>query len=150
MRTIRRAEYEELQAVSDLMCSVFKGPMKEDYSLEARESFLHEISLSSLQKRFFDTSVFYLACDDTEIEGVLELEQPAHIAFLFAAKQGEGIGKSLCEKIFENPKERFVTVGAFPKAAGFYEGLGFKKVGEENTSSHLPFVLMVRHRKTAG
>jgi GNAT superfamily N-acetyltransferase len=149
MRRIRTAEYEELQAVSDLMSRVFKGPMQEDYSVEARETFLHEISLSSLQKRFFDTSVFYLACDDAEIEGVLELEQPSHIAFLFALKQGQGIGKALCEKVFERTMQGFVTVGAFPKAAGFYEGLGFKKVSDENSSSHLPFVLMARHIDTA-
>jgi hypothetical protein len=145
MRTIRTAEYEELHAVSDLMSRVFNGPMQEDYTLEAREIFLHEISLSSLQKRFFDTSVFYLACDDAEIEGVLELEEPLHIAFLFALKQGEGIGQALCEEVFESSNEGFVTVGAFPKATGFYEGLGFKKIGEENSSSHLPFVLMARH-----
>jgi len=144
MRTIRTAEYEELQTVSDLMSRVFKGPMQEDYSVEARETFLHEISLSSLQKRFFDKSMFYLASDDAEIEGVLELEQPSHIAFLFALKQGQGIGKALCEKVFERTMQGFVTVGAFPKAEGFYERLGFNKVGEENMSSHLPFVLMLR------
>ena len=38
MRRIRTAEYEELQAVSDLMSRVFKGPMQEDYSVEARET----------------------------------------------------------------------------------------------------------------
>jgi hypothetical protein len=150
MRTIRTAEYEELQAVSSLMTRVFNGPMQKDYSPEAREVFLREISLSSLQKRFFDKSVFYLSCTDTEIEGVLELEQPSHIAFLFTLKQGEGIGKALCEKVFESPRQGFFTVGAFPKAAGFYEGLGFKKVGEENTSSHLPFVLMLRHIDAVG
>jgi GNAT superfamily N-acetyltransferase len=145
MRTIRTAEYEELQAVSDLMSSIFKGCMQEDYSVEAREIFLREISVSSLQKRFFDKSVFYLSCTDTEIEGVLELEQPSHIAFLFAAKQGEGIGKSLCDKVVEDCKEGFVTVGAFPGVTGFYERLGFTKVDVKNRSSHLPFVLMVRH-----
>ena len=79
----------------------------------------------------------------------MELEQPSHIAFLFALKQGQGIGKALCEKVFERTMQGFVTVGAFPKAAGFYEGLGFKKVSDENSSSHLPFVLMARHIDTA-
>ncbi len=144
MKEVLIAEYEQLGAVSDLMSAVFRRSMENTYGDEGRQVFLDEISLSSLQKRFFDQSTFYLCYQNDEIKGVLELENPSHIAFLFVAKEGEGTGTLLCTKLFEALKEGYVTVGAFSKAVSFYEGLGFKKVSEENSSDRMPFTLMAK------
>lgn len=144
MRDVQIAEYEQLESVSDLMSAVFHRSMENTYSDEGREIFLNEISLASLQKRFFDQSTFYLCCQNDEIKGVLELENPSHIAFLFVEKEGAGTGRLLCTKLFDDLQEGYVTVGAFSMAVGFYEGLGFEKVSEENSSDLMPFTLMAK------
>lgn len=144
MRDVQIAEYEQLESVSDLMSAVFHRSMEDTYGDEGREVFLNEISLASLQKRFFDQSTFYLCCQNDEIKGVLELENPSHIAFLFVEKEGAGTGRLLCTKLFDDLQEGHVTVGAFSMAVGFYEGLGFEKVSEENSSDLMPFTLMAK------
>jgi len=144
MRAVQIAEYEQLEAVSGLMSAVFRRSMEDTYGDEGREAFLSEISLSSLQKRFFDQSTFYLCCQNNEITGILELENPSHIAFLFVEKEGEGTGKLLCSKLFDDVKEEYLTVGAFAKAVCFYERLGFEKVSEENSSDLMSFTLMAK------
>ena len=66
------------------------------------------------------------------------------MAFLFVAEEGIGIGKALCMQLFDDLKGGYVSVGAFCKAIGFYERLGFEKVSEENSSTLMPFTLMVK------
>lgn len=144
MKDVQIAEYEQLESVSALMSAVFHRSMEDTYGDEGREVFLNEISLASLQKRFFDQSTFYLCCQNDEIKGVLELENPSHIAFLFVEKEGAGTGRLLCTKLFDDLQEGHVTVGAFSMAVGFYEGLGFEKVSEENSSDLMPFTLMAK------
>ncbi len=141
---MRVAEYTELEKISLLMNELFDTQMKESYSPEGKHLFLEEISLEGLQKRFSESSVFYI---NEELNAVLELEKGSHIAYLFSKNVGQGNAKQLCEAVFKIAQEEVITVGAFSEAIGFYEKLGFIKVKEEQTVNEMTFTLMARLAK---
>ncbi len=144
---IRLAEYEELAVLSRLMKDLFSSKMQESYSEEGKSSLGLQLELSALQKRFLGKSLFYLYYDNGDIKGVLEIESPRHIAFLFVKEEGRGIAKALCNRAFGNMGEGVSTVGAFGKAIGFYTAMGFEKVSEEKIFHGIPFTLMAKQLK---
>ncbi|PHR54260.1 MAG: hypothetical protein COA44_13650 [Arcobacter sp.] len=145
---IRLGEYEDLETIAQLMLDIFEQKMQAKYTKEGQCSFKELISLNSLQKRFLSNNIFYIYTKDKDIKGVIELESPYHIAFLFSKEVHKGIGKSLCEHAFKNTKEDICTVGAFEEALGFYKKLGFIEVSETKTFHDLPFTLMARNLLT--
>jgi len=141
---IRLAKHYELKRLSQLMLEIFNLKMKEKYTSEAKASFVKEIALSSLEKRYFQQNLFYISIEDDEIKGVLELERPCHIAFLFVKEERKGIAKSLCAHALSNSKEEVCTVGAFKDAIEFYQKLDFIILSQEDSTSKLPFTLMAK------
>lgn len=141
---IRLAEYDELKKLSQLMLEIFELKMKEKYTVEAQASLLEEIALPSLQKRYLQENPFYISIEDEEIKGVLEIERPCHIAYLFVKEEKKGIAKSLCLHALSNCKEEVCTVGAFKDAVGFYKKLDFIILSQEDSTSKLPFTLMAK------
>lgn len=141
---IRLAEYEELQSICSLMKSVFKNKMQDYYTDEGIASFGVLVSLKSLQKRFLNNNLFYIYIKDEDIKGVIELESPCHIAFLFSALEKKGIAKDLCNFALKNNKEDICTVGAFSQSIAFYKKLGFIEVAEEKSLNGMTFTLMAK------
>jgi len=138
------AKYEDLNTVSLLMQDVFEKKMKASYSSQGQECFSGLISLSAIQKRFLEGNLFYISIDDTDIKGVLEIEKPCHIAFLFIHEEGQGLGKELCSFALKESAELLCTVGAFKESIGFYKALGFVEVAKENTTQVMQFTLMAK------
>ena len=142
--SIQKAEYDDLEKISLLMQKVFKNKMQVHYSEEGQISFLKEIKLRSVQKRFLQGNIFYINEDMT---AVLELEAPCHIAFLFVQKAQQGTGKSLLEKALDETEAEVCTVGSFSKSIGFYKRLGFECVSQESVFHGLSFTLMAKKVK---
>lgn len=126
------------------MLDIFDLKMKATYASEAEASFVNEIALSSLEKRYFQDSLFYISIEDEEIKGVLELEMPCHIAFLFVKDERKGIAKSLCAHAFSDCNEEVCTVGAYKDAIEFYHKLDFMILSQEESAGKLPFTLMAK------
>lgn len=141
---IRLAKYEELAKVSELMLDVFKKKMLSQYSAQGKKIFEKLISLSSLEKRFLSDNLFYIFIEDENIKGVLELEIPCHIAFLFVKEERKGIARKLCQKSLEQTSEEIYTVGAFASAVNFYKKIGFVEVSEERLVNGMCFTLMAK------
>jgi len=138
------AEYEDLNAIASLMQGVFEEKMQVKYSQEGRESFQELICLSALQKRFLGENLFYIKIENGFVTGVLELEKPSHIAFLFVKDTQKGVGKELCESALRECDEAICTVGAFEDSIGFYKKLGFVALDKEGISHGMPFTLMAK------
>jgi len=141
---VRLAEFEDLEAINRLMQKVFSSQMQAFYSEEGRNSLMNLLSLRALQKRFLEDNRFYVYELQGRLEGVIELEHPCHIAFLFVQTPRKGIARRLCDEVLAKSKEEIVTVGAFSQAIGFYTKLGFKKVSQEQRVHGLPFTLMAK------
>ena len=144
IKNIRLAEYNELALISQLMCELFHTKMQASYSKEGRKNFEAQIELAALQKRFLEENLFYIYIDYDDIKGVLELEKPCHIAFLFVKDERKGVGKNLCTIALENSTEEVCTVGVFEGAIGFYEKLGFIEVLEKKIFNAMEFTLMAK------
>lgn len=138
---MRIATYEELEEISILMNELFYTQMQEHYSKEGQKSFLEQLTLQNIQTRFKENSTFYV---DEKVETVLELESKRHIAFLFSRHRGLGNAHKLCQYVFSQLKETVITVGAFSKAIGFYEKVGFIKIKDEQNTHGLYFTLMAK------
>lgn len=141
---IRLAQFDELESISVLMLEVFQTHMQKKYSDEGQKAFIELIALSSLKKRFLSGNLFYISLDKNYIKGVLELEKPCHIAFLFVKEPGEGRGKGLCSYALEKSSQEACTVGAFEDSIGFYESLGFMKISEKRKANDMEFTLMAK------
>ena len=137
----RLAKLEDLETISVLMNELFNSDMKAFYTKEGVKTLSAQITLKSLQERFFKDSVFYV---DSQIQTVLEVEKLSHIAFLFSKQQNKGNAKAICNYFFETTKEEFISVGAFSQALGFYEKLEFIKVSEPKLVNGMPFTLMAK------
>jgi len=143
-KVIRLAQYEELQSVSQLMQTIFRLKMQGQYTKEGKENFEKLIALSALEKRYLEDNLFYIYIQDEDIKGMIEIESPCHIAFLFSSIEKQGIAKALCETALERNNEDICTVGAFSDAIDFYKKIGFVKVGDENTINGMNFTLMAK------
>jgi len=141
---IRLAEYKDLESISAVMLEIFESRMQEKYSDEGKKAFRELISLSSLQKRFLSENLFYISMDGTTVKGVLELEKPCHIAFLFVKQEGKGLGTKLCYEALDKSTEALCTVGAIEESIGFYEHLGFMQVAEQREVNDMSFTLMAK------
>jgi len=141
---IRLAEFDELKKLSRLMLEIFHLKMKEKYTSEVQTSFLKEMALGSLQKRYFQDNLFYISVEDEEIKGVLELERPCHIAFLLVKEERKGIARALCSHALRKTEEEFCTVGAFKDAIEFYKKLDFQILSKKDIKSNIPYTLMAK------
>jgi len=141
---IIKAEFESLLKVSELMLEVFHEKMQTDDSEVGRKNFKEQIVLSSLEKRFLNNSLFYIFEDNEGMKGVLELEHPCHISFLFVKREHEGIASALCDTALKNSDEDICTVGAFSPSIGFYKRLGFIEVAPTKIIHEMKFTLMAR------
>lgn len=144
---IRLAEYEDLEGIAQLMYFVFQQKLQDSYSDKGRSNFLELISLSSLQKRFLSQSTFFISVDEDNIEAMIEIEEPCHIAFLFSKIENRGLARSLCEYALNEQEEEICTVGSVKGAIGFYKKLGFIQVGDETIAHDMSFTLMAKSLK---
>ena len=94
---------------------------------------------------FHRTGAFY----GDDMVGMCILRNECHIDMLFVETdaQKKGVGASLLKRSVMDAKradETFarVTVNAFPTAVGFFEKMGFKKLGEQRTEDGIPFIPM--------
>ena len=139
---IKKAEYMDLGLISLLMHTVFMTKMQSHYGEEGKKSFLEQIELASLQKRFLQGNVFYISENMT---AVLEVEAPCHIAFLFVQEEEQGFGKALLSQALKDTAQDICTVGAFEEAIGFYRKVGFKTISDEKIFHGMAFTLMAKH-----
>lgn len=141
---ISLAKNKNLEEISLLMYDIFSSKMQNTYSQDGINSFKNDISLTSLQTRFSSNSQFYIYTKDSKIIAVLELEKPAHIAFLFSKIEGIGVAKKLCSFAQDNTSQEFITVGSYCNAIGFYKKLGFIEIDEEKTINGIAFTFMAK------
>jgi len=132
---IVRAEASDWEPAMELAWKTFLRFEAGDYSKEGTDNFLNFISDEKLFKMFLEGSyVLYVAKENEKIVGLVSLRAGNHISLLFVDEtyHRQGIGRELLISIQKSIKSDGVvkmTVNAAPFAIGFYERVGFMKVG---------------------
>ncbi|MCR5250111.1 MAG: GNAT family N-acetyltransferase [Lachnospiraceae bacterium] len=148
----------------------FEAPV---YPKEGCESFLEFISGGDLKRMFLlGRYRLYVAKDGDDMVGMFSIRENNHISLLFvdAAYHGCGIGRALIccgtdflwekktlpldneeemrsDVLYERNYEHFVTVNAAPGAVGFYERVGFERLGEQEEAGGILYVPMYMEEK---
>lgn len=151
--SIIRAEASDWEPAMELAWKTFLKYEAGDYSREGIDNFLNFISDEKLFKMFLEGSyVLYVAKENEKVVGLTSLRAGNHISLLFVdeAYHRKGIGRELLISIQKSIKSDGVvkmTVNAAPFAVGFYERVGFMKVGgmlETDGIIYQPMTIMGR------
>ncbi len=146
--TYRFMRDHEINAVFDLVLSVFHQHIASSYSAEGLETFLSTLTIEFLKDQ--QPKQFTIVAEtEGRIDGMLTNIDTGHIALLFVDSpvQRHGIGKGLihsyldvCRRRF--PKLKTVTVSASPNSVSFYLKVGFTRISAEQNDNGLRFTPM--------
>ena len=151
--SILKAEADDWEPAMELAWRTFLKYEANDYSREGVENFLNFISDEKLYKMFLEGCyVLYVAKEGDKIVGIVSLRAGNHISLLFVdqAYHRKSIGRELLVAIQKSIKSDGVvqmTVNAAPYAVGFYEKVGFLKIGgmlETDGITYQPMKIMGR------
>lgn len=122
-------------------------------AVRATHTFLPERNIEELKplilQHYFDAVELRGAVDNDKLVGFIGVVD-ANIEMLFVTPEvfGCGVGRSLVEYAFENLNAEKVDVNEQnPRAIGFYEKMGFEKVGRselDGQGNPFPLIHMAR------
>ena len=140
----------EEMAVSDLALRVFDQFVAPQFSSDGRQEFRSYADPHLLRLRSRWNHLVHLAIADGEIAGMIEVRDDGHVTLFFVEGKfqgngvgGELLGRSLSISKRRNPDLSQATVNSSPNAVAIYEGLGFRKAGNERAEDHIRSVPMV-------
>lgn len=146
---IRRAEFEDLKAINQLVERVFDQFVAPGFSNEGVEHFKRYIDLDLIRARFDNNHVIFIAeeLDTRQIVGMLEVRNNDHVSLFFVDKayMGQNIGRMLTSAAFEHcvlAGKSMITVNSSPNAVDIYKKLGFVMTDQEQTMDGVRFVPM--------
>jgi len=140
----------EINSFRNLVNNVFDEFVGKDYSEEGNESFKEYTETKNVIIRFSEkNSKFYVAKQDKDIIGALEIKNNDHISLWFVNKKfhGKGIGRKLFEYYLEkllhnNIEVKTITVNSSIYAEKIYEKIGFIKTNEMQEKNGIKYIPM--------
>lgn len=135
-------------AVSELAVRVFNEFVAPDFSDAGVREFHRYAAPNELAERARADHFVLLAAEPTGLVGMIEIRGFTHVAMLFVAQQGRGIGRELLRRSLlicrqHRPDVSRITVHSGPSAVAFYRVLGFRLEGPEREQTGIRFVPMV-------
>ena len=132
---IRSASTEDAPSISLLLTSLSRRFITCDFSPSGESKFLSSVDESAI-RRLFDAGLEYFVAEEhSQIVGVVGFRGKTHLFHLFVAESlhGSGLGRRLWlhgrEKVVPFNFVGELTVNSSRNAVGFYERLGFARVG---------------------
>ena len=146
---IRKLEYEDLKAASDVLWKSFYQAEKNNHTMKGMERFRDMTSPVSLSMNTFDGKIeLFGYFQENALVGVGALKEKSHILLLYVLKekQGQGIGKSLLDFMEEKCMGECITLNASDFAISFYEKNGYGRIGTRKIEEDLIFTPMKKIR----
>lgn len=140
----------DINNVSDMVNNVFDEFVGIDYSENGKKTFKDYINHKNILERFDNkTSKFYIAKNDDEIIGILEIKNKDHVSLFFVKKEynGKGIGKKLFDNYIKALKQynneiKVITVNSSFFAEKIYNKMGFIKTDEIQEKDGIKYIPM--------
>lgn len=137
----------EEHAVASLAARVFTEVVAPGYADEGVREFLRYASADRLLERSQADHFVLVAEDHGELVGLIEMRHSEHVAMLFVAHPGRGVGRELLRRAVALcrhavPGLARVTVHAAPGAVEAYTRFGFTPSEPERVKNGIRFVPM--------
>jgi GNAT superfamily N-acetyltransferase len=145
------------EAVSRLIHHCFHRFIGKDYKPEGLRKFLEDTSPESMVRVGREWPLV-MVCEhqtrrgDVSHVGVIALRLPDHISLFFVdeAWHRRGVGRLLLKEALRSTTAqhtdiRSITVNSSPYAVGFYEKMGFQRLGSEQYMDGMLVNPMIRH-----
>lgn len=147
---IRPLKVNEEFKVSGLIQETFKEFINDDfYSEEGVKNFLRYVNAHNISYRLKNNHIVFVAAENKEIKGAIEIRNLNHISLLFVAKKyvKQGIGTALLKFAINVCKENnknleSITVHAVPKSINVYKRLGFEAETAQQVVNGIVFIPM--------
>lgn len=130
-------KFEEIHDAGLLLKEVFDEFVSPDYSKNGVYHFYEIIGENSIRERFINGNQIFIAKDENQIAGYVEIKNLGHIYLLFVKKKfhRKGIARRLIQFSLNvlkeyNPGIKELTVNSSPYALQIYERLGFVRVAD--------------------
>jgi GNAT superfamily N-acetyltransferase len=146
IRSIIAGEEPNAVALVKRVFDLFEAP---EYSEEGIQEFYGYITADGMKSRQSQDHIVFVAEENGQIIGVIEIRNGDHICLLFVDPSFHNRG--IAKKLFENVvtflankallKEE-ITVNSSPFAVPIYHKLGFNSIAEETTVHGIRFVPM--------
>jgi GNAT superfamily N-acetyltransferase len=137
---------DELPDALNLAETVFMAYVAPEYSQEGVKTFLEYIQYDAI-KKLIDENIlrFWVCMDGRTVVGMIAMRQKAHISLMFVDSRchRRGIARRLFQAAMDaaqNIKE--TTVHSSLYAVPFYQSLGYRATGPEQTVNGIRFVPM--------
>jgi len=148
--TYELLKQEEIEQYSIIISDVFDEFVGKDYSEKGNKTFKNFIEPKIIMERFTSkTNQFFVAKNNNEIVGILEIRNNDHISLFFVKKEfhGQNIGKTLFENFIrelrQNKNEiKSLTVNSSFFAEKIYSKLGFVKTDEAMEKDGIKYIPM--------
>jgi GNAT superfamily N-acetyltransferase len=143
----------EETAVCDLVLDVFDRFVAAQFSQEGIDEFREYVRPEALAKRTRVGSVVFLAAENSELLGMVEVRNGNHISLLFVRgrHQGRGVGRGLMVQALQRCSEvqgpaLSLTVHASPNSVAFYRKVGFEGEASERIENGIRYTPMRLNR----
>lgn len=132
-----------------LVEAVFNEFVAPGYGEEGIKEFFKFANPLAMAERAGPAQVVVVAEQGTDLVGVIEMRNGAHIALLFVRTRGQGIARELVQRAvaecrIRQPELNKITVNSSPFAAPVYAHLGFQQtdtIQEKNGITFVPMAL---------
>lgn len=137
----------EEEAVARLAARVFSEAVAPDYVEEGVREFLRYASADRIRERLQADHFVLVAEEQGDVVGLIEMRHAEHVAMLFVARPGRGVGRELLRQAIARcrqtaPELARVTVHAAPGAVEIYRRFGFRALESERIENGIRFVPM--------
>ena len=147
---IEELKCEEINIFSNMVNNIFDEFVGKDYSEEGNNTFKDYINPENILGRLSNkTSKFYVAKNNNEIIGILEIKNIDHISLFFVKKEyhRKGIGKRLFDNYIKALKQdnngiKIISVNSSIYAEKIYLKLGFIKTDEMQEKNGIKYIPM--------
>lgn len=138
---IRKMNEKDVEAVSAICIASFLRSIADTLSEEGKITFSSIAASNAFLGRMKGDNLMFVAENDENIEGVIELKEGRHVAMLFIRpeRQKSGIGRKLLLSALKYAKVETVTVSASLPSVTAYEKYGFECSGEIDESAGLVY-----------
>jgi GNAT superfamily N-acetyltransferase len=146
---IKELPIDKIPEFASFVKKVYDEYVAIEYSALGNSTYYHYIEVPEIIDRFTKGNLFYIAEDENEIVGAIELRDFNHISLFFVDKkyQTRGIGKSLFKKILQavGDHSSFVEVHSSPYARDIYAKMGFELESELLEQNGIKYYKMTYH-----
>ncbi|WP_305856646.1 GNAT family N-acetyltransferase [Balneatrix alpica] len=145
---IRAMQPQDAAAVSRLCLAAFQQAVAPTLSAEGVATFASIAAAEAFLARMAGDNLLWVAEQDGQVQGVIELKEGRHIAMLFVdpQMQRQGVGKALLATALQHARVTQVTVKASLSSVPAYQHYGFVCSDEVGESAGLIYQPMVIQR----